>query len=67
MFGADNIAKLMEKDWNDFVVEVDIDDQKKKLHKNCNRLLSLPEQMKIGKVEKVVPNLSNKRKYVLYS
>ena len=29
MFGADNIAKLMEKDWNDFVVEVDIDDQKK--------------------------------------
>ena len=38
----------------------------KKLHKNHNELLFLAERMKIGREEKLVPNLSDKKGYVVH-
>ena len=36
----------------------------KELHENHNELTFLVERMKIGKEEKLVPNLKNKKRYV---
>ena len=35
-------------------------------HKEHNELPFLPERLKIGKVEKLVPNLADKHKYVVH-
>ena len=64
-FTPEKIARLVEKDRKGYILEVDVD-YPKGLHKSHNELPFLPERMKIGKVEKLVPNLSNKRKYVVH-
>ena len=38
----------------------------KELHKNHNELPFLTERMKIGKVEKLVPNLKDEKGYVVH-
>ena len=38
----------------------------KELHKNHNELPFLTERMKIGRVEKLVPNLKNKKGYLVH-
>ena len=64
-FTPDRIAKLVKKDKRGYILEVDVD-YPKELHKKHNELPFLPEKMKIGKVEKLVPNLFNKKKYVVH-
>ena len=61
----EKIAKLVKKDRKGYILEVDVD-YPKELHKSHNELPFLCERMKIGKVEKLVPNLNNKRKYVVH-
>ena len=46
-----------------YVLEVKVE-YPLKLHKNHNELSVLAERMKIGKVEKLVSNLDQKKKYV---
>ena len=55
------INKLVKKDNKGYILEVDVE-YPKELHKSHNELPFLPERMKIGKVEKLVPNLNKKRK-----
>ena len=58
VFTADKISKLVKKDKKGYILEVDIE-YPKNLHKEHNQLPFLPERMKIGKVEKLVPNLAD--------
>jgi len=57
----------VKKDKKGYILEVDVD-YPKELHKEPNELPFLVdiETMKIGKVEKLVPNLNNKKKYVVH-
>ena len=64
-FTPEKIAKLVKKDSKGYILEVDVD-YPKELHKSHNELPFLPERMKIGKVEKLVPNLNKKKKYVVH-
>ena len=67
-FTSKKIAELVKKDKiqrHGYILEVDID-YPKELHRGHNELPFLPERMKIGKVEKLVPNLSKKKKYVIH-
>ena len=61
----EKIAKLVKKDRKGYILEVDVD-YPKELHESHNELPFLPERMKIGKVEKLVPNLNKKKKYVVH-
>ena len=61
----EKIAKLVKKDHKGYILEVDVD-YPKELHKSHNELPFFCERMKIGKVEKLVPNLNDKRKYVVH-
>ena len=47
------------------MLEVDVD-YPVELHKKHNDLPFMPEKMKINKVEKLIPNLFNKKKYVIH-
>ena len=60
----ENIAKLVLKDKNGYLLEVDIN-YPLHLHQDHNELPFLPERMKVKKVEKLIPNLKNKNKYVV--
>ena len=64
-FTSENIAKLVKKDKKGYILEVDVD-YPEKLHEKHNELPFLPEKMKIHKVEKLVPNLRGKKKYVVH-
>ena len=64
-FTAGKIAELVKKDKHGYLLEVDIE-YPKELHKSHNELPFLAERMKIGKEEKLVPNLFNKKKYVVH-
>ena len=64
-FTAEHISKLVKKDKEGYILEVDVD-YPKELHRKHNELPFLPERMKIGKVEKLVPNLNKKQKYVVH-
>ena len=55
------INKLVKKDNKGYILEVDVE-YPKELHKSHNELPFLPERMRIGKVEKLVPNLNKKRR-----
>ena len=46
-------------------MEVDVE-YPEELHKMHNDLAFMPEKMKINKVEKLVPNLCHKEKYVVH-
>ena len=61
----EKIAKLVKKDRKGYILEVDVD-YPKELHESHNELPFLPERMKIGKVEKLIPNLNKKKKYVVH-
>ena len=64
-FNAEKIGKLVKKDKHGYVLEVDVE-YPKELHKQHNELPFLPEKMALHKVEKLVPNLHNKKKYVVH-
>ena len=61
-FTPDEIAKLENKS---YLLEVDVK-YPKELHDLHNELPFMCEKMKINKVEKLVPNLHDKKKYVIH-
>ena len=63
-FTPEKIDKLFKKDKRGYLLELDVE-YPKGLHENHNELSFLTERMKIGRVEKLVPNLKNKKRYVV--
>ena len=59
-FTTEKIDKLVKKDKRGYFLEVDVE-YPKELHENHNELLFLIEKMKIGREEKLVPNLKDKK------
>ena len=64
-FTPEKIDKLFKKDKGGYLLELDVE-YPKGLHENHNELSFLTERMKIGRVEKLVPNLKNKKRYVVH-
>ena len=64
-FTAKTITKLAKKNKHGYLLEVDVD-YPGELHEKHNELTFLPEKMEIDKVMKLVPNLFNKKQYVVY-
>ena len=64
-YTEDIIKKYNQNDDYGAILIVDID-YPKKLHKLHSDLPFLPERMKINKVDKLICNLQNKRKYVVH-
>ena len=64
-FTRECIAKLVKKKNKGYTLEVDVD-YPKELHEKHNDLPFLPEKLTLHKVEKLVPNLNNKRKYIVH-
>ena len=61
----EKIDKLVKKDKRGYFLEVDVE-YPKELHENHNELPFLTERMKICRVEKLVPNLKDKKGYVVH-
>ena len=64
-FTMEEIDRLVKEDQKGYLLEVDVN-YPKELHDAHNDLPFLCEKMKIDKVEKLVPNLYNKRKFVVH-
>ena len=64
-FTPEKIDKLVKKDKTGYLLEVDVK-YPKGLHENHNELPFLVEKMKIGREEKLVPNLKDKKGYVVH-
>ncbi|XP_057292638.1 uncharacterized protein LOC130621366 [Hydractinia symbiolongicarpus] len=64
-FTERRIRKLVEGNKHGYIVEVDID-YPEELHEKHNELPFLPERRTVHKVEKLIPNLENKCKYVVH-
>ena len=64
-FTPEKIDKHLKKDEKGYLLEVNVD-YPKQLHENHNELPFLTERMKIGRVEKLVPNLKNKKGYLVH-
>ena len=64
-FTPEKIDELVKKDKRGYLLEVDVK-YPKELHENHNELPFLTERMKIGRVEKLVPNLKDKKGYVVH-
>ena len=64
-FTPEKIDELVKKDERGYLSEVDVK-YPKEMHKNHNELPFSVEKMKIGRVEKLVPNLKGKKGYVVY-
>ena len=64
-FTTEKIDKLVKKDKRGNILEVDVE-YPKELRKNHNELPFLTERMKIGRVEIFVPNLKDKKGYVVH-
>ena len=64
-FTREKIDELVKKDKRGYLLEVDVK-YPKELHENHNELPFLTERMKIGRVEKLVPNLKDKKGYVVH-
>ena len=64
-FTPEKIDKLVKKDNRGYILEVDVK-YPKDLHENHNELLFLVERMKTGREEKLVPNLKDKKGYVVH-
>ena len=64
-FTPDEIGRLAKHGSKGYLLEVDVR-YPKELHDLHNDLLFMCEKMKINKVEKLVPNLYNKKKYVIH-
>ena len=58
------IDELVRKDMKGYLLEVDVE-YPKELRENHNELPFLADRMKIGKEEKLVPNLRDKKGYVV--
>ncbi|XP_057316784.1 uncharacterized protein LOC130657804 [Hydractinia symbiolongicarpus] len=65
-FTEKRIEKLVRDNKHGYILEVDID-YPKRLHDKHNELPFLPERMHINRVEKLVPNLGDKRRYVVHT
>ena len=59
-FTSEKIDEFVKKYKRGYFSEVDVE-YPKELHENRNELSFLTERMKIGKVEKLVPGLRNKK------
>ena len=59
------IDELVGKDRGRYLLEVDVE-YPKVLHQNHNEVPFLAEKMMISKVEKLAPNLKNKKGYVVH-
>ena len=64
-FTPEKIDELVKKDKKKYLLEVDVK-YPKELHENHNELPFLTERMKVGRVEKLVPNLKDKKGYVVH-
>ena len=64
-FTREKIDELVKKDKRGYLLEVDVK-YPKELHENHNELPFLTERIKIGMVEKLVPNLKRKKRYVVH-
>ena len=64
-FTPEKIDKLAKKDKRGYILEVDVE-YPKELYQNHNELPFLTKRMKIGRVEKLVPNLKDKKGYVVH-
>ena len=64
-FTPGKIDKLVKKEKRGYILEVDVE-YPKELHENHNELPFLTERMEIGRVEKLVPNLKDKKGYVVH-
>ena len=64
-FTPEKIDELVKKDKKGYLLEVDVK-YPKELHENHNELPFLTERMKIGRVEKLVPNFTDKNGYVVH-
>ena len=64
-FTPEKIDELVKKDKRGYLLEVDVK-YPKELHENHNELPFLTERMKIGRVEKLVPNFTDKNGYVVH-
>ena len=64
-FTPEKIDELVKKDKKEYLLEVDVK-YPKELHENHNELPFLTERMKIGRVEKLVPNFTDKNGYVVH-
>ena len=64
-FTPDEIGKLVKRDNKGYLLEVDFK-YPKELHDLHNDLPFMCEKMKINKAEKLVPNLYDKKKYVIH-
>ena len=60
------IDELFKKDKRGYLLEVDMK-YPKELHENHNELSFLIQKMKIKKVEKLMPNLKRKKRYVVHT
>ena len=59
-FTPEKLDELVKKNEREYLLEVDVK-YLKGLHKNYNELLFLAERIKIGREEKLVPNIRNKK------
>ncbi|XP_057290716.1 uncharacterized protein LOC130613378 [Hydractinia symbiolongicarpus] len=64
-FTQKRIEKLVADNKHIYILEVDID-YPKSLHDKHNELPFLPERKVVHRVEKLIPNLEHKRKYVVH-
>ena len=65
IFTTKHIDKLVNNNKYGYLLEVNVD-YPAKLHRLHNDLPFLPQKMNIHKVEKLVPNLFNKKKYTMH-
>ena len=61
----DTIRKLAKRKSKGYILEVDIR-YPRKLHDSHNDLPFMCERMKINEVEKLIPNMYNKKRYVIH-
>ena len=61
----EQIDELVKKDKRGYLLEIDLE-YPKGLHENCNGMLFLAEKMKVGREEKLAPNLKDKEGYVVH-
>ena len=64
-FTPGKIDKLVKKEKRGYILEVDVE-YPKELHENHNELPFLTERMTIGRMKKLVPNLKDKKGYVVH-
>ena len=64
-FTPEKIDELVKKGKRGYLLEVDVK-YPKELHENHNELPFLVKKMKIGREKKLVPNLKDKKEYVVH-